>query len=132
MNIGMHGSLQISVFVSFGKISRNGIAKSHGSSFCNFLRNLHPFFLSGCTTLHSHQQSSRLLLLHILTNTCYQAFFLTNKSSHFDVLFPPLSVTEHHSSLKHPSCHLTCSSQRSSSSQSHLSVILFGWDFRVF
>ena len=41
MNIAVHLSFQINVFVFFGYISRSGTAGLYGSSIFSFLRNLH-------------------------------------------------------------------------------------------
>ena len=62
MNIGVHIFFGITVFIFFVYIPRNGIAGSHGSSIFNFWSNFHSIFHHGCTSLHSHQQYTRILV----------------------------------------------------------------------
>jgi hypothetical protein len=44
---------------SFGNIPRSGIPGSYDRSMFRFLRRLHIFFQSGCTSSYSHQQCTR-------------------------------------------------------------------------
>ena len=70
-------TLWVSAFSPFEYIPRSGIAGSHGISMLNFLGNYQTIWQSRYTIFHSHQQCTRVPILHILTNTCCFTVFFT-------------------------------------------------------
>ena len=59
VNIGVHVSFWIRIFVLSGYMLRCGVVESHENSFSVFLRNLHIVF-HNCTSLHCHKQCGKV------------------------------------------------------------------------
>ena len=60
VNIRVHVSFWIVVFIFFSYRPRNGIAGLGSVSISRFLENLHAIFHRGYTSLHSHQQRASI------------------------------------------------------------------------
>ena len=77
LNIGVHISFRITIFVFFGNISSSIIAGSYGSFIFIFLRKLYTVSTLAATVYIPTNSVQGLPFLHILTNSLLTDFLMT-------------------------------------------------------